>query len=168
MKRRQTIAHPCMWGFAATKDRSLPIRGNCFPVGWKESVGDDMSFLNDLTEEREATLREKCLSRAKAGTVRRWMYLIRLCAEVRKGDIVVYNNASGGSVMIGRVADGAWTYEDGSVLPCRRAVEWIAEVPKREMSRGFAARISPQCTIHPMTGEREREVFEVLERKGLL
>ncbi len=164
MKKHQTITHPCVWGFSATLDRSLPIIGNCFPCVWKKSVGDDMTFLNDLTEERETKLRDKCLSRAKAGTVRRWMYLIRLCAEVRKGDIVVYNNSAGKSIMIGRVADDAWTYVEDSSLPCRRAVKWLAEVPKRDMSRGFASRISPQCTIHPMIGEREREVLEALNR----
>lgn len=171
MKQTRPTAHPCTWGFCAKiddKPTDLPLRGGCIPVEWRGVVEGGAPYLDGpMTEEREAELRDRVLAahgRRGAGSV---MRQIALCADVREGDRVVWHNARGGTVAFGRVTGEAWTYAEGEPLPLRRAVEWVAEVPKGALAdRKYAMRIAPACTIRRVTGEAERAAIEAINSKA--
>lgn len=113
----------------------LFLRQNCVALGWVE-----MKDMSKIPTDRDA-FRSAYISsypNAKPGAIPNGSgQIFRYIHEMKEGDLVVYPSKMDRMVHVGRVS-GPYRYEPTGLasFPHRRAVKWLAEVPRTNFSQG--------------------------------
>lgn len=143
------MASSVLWGIHAgrTGDAdSLFLSQNCVAIGW-----DELGDLSKLAADRDS-FRVKYAAtypNAKPGGLATVSGIpFRFLHEMRVGDLVAYPSKLDKQIHIGRIT-GEYRYTPTTepTYPHRRAVEWVAHVPRLKFSQGALYEIGSALSL---------------------
>lgn len=154
---------PTIWGIhmGAHVD-NRPIDGCYVAIGWQE-LGNLMEIPVDREAFKAAIMEH--IPNAKPGAVPVYAgTTFKFAHSIKAGDFVVYPSKTDRMVNIGRFTDKSEYVEgDSDEYPNRRGVEWLAHVPRSDISQSALNEIGSAVTLFRV----KRHAAEFLAKAGI-
>lgn len=143
-------------------------KGKYIAIGWNK-LGDLSWLLTEISEEEAKRKLSKLYARkwsreSRAAQRTGLSQVYRFVKEVRNGDFVLSPTATR-TVLVGKIKGDyypAHKQKDNCYYKQRRAVEWLKEIPRDEMSRGLQNSLSAHLTVFRLSGH-EAELSALVE-----